>query len=174
MIMDCRGLNEANRHMIPVGKLYDVFEPFDREPRQPDFELRQRGLITRQDIESDEGCASFIPAPPRPDRKTPVRFCQAPDEIVQCWPDRRFAGSNFMIAFATAEGLLLDIISDTSFSDASNAACIRAGAIWTENVCGTNGLGTAAYLKRPIVVHGREHRRHCDQRLGVSLAGHAV
>jgi hypothetical protein len=43
---------------------------------------------------------------------------------VQCWPDRRFAGSNFMIAFATAEGLLLDIISDTSFSDASNAACI--------------------------------------------------
>jgi sigma-54 dependent transcriptional regulator, acetoin dehydrogenase operon transcriptional activator AcoR len=70
---------------------------------------------------------------------------------------QQIAGSNFMIAFANAEGLLLDIISDSSFSDASNAACIRAGAIWTENVCGTNGLGTAAYLKRPIVVHGREH-----------------
>ncbi|MGJ5242882.1 sigma-54-dependent Fis family transcriptional regulator, partial [Bradyrhizobium oligotrophicum] len=27
----------------------------------------------------------------------------------------------------------------------------------TENVCGTNGLGTSAFLKRPIVVHGREH-----------------
>jgi transcriptional regulator of acetoin/glycerol metabolism len=70
---------------------------------------------------------------------------------------QQIAGSNFMIAFATAQGLLLDIISDSSFSDASNAACIRAGSIWTENVCGTNGLGTAAYLKRPIVVHGREH-----------------
>jgi transcriptional regulator of acetoin/glycerol metabolism len=70
---------------------------------------------------------------------------------------QQIAGSNFMIAFATAEGLLLDIISDSSFSDASNAACIRAGAVWTENICGTNGLGTAAYLKRPIVVHGREH-----------------
>jgi len=70
---------------------------------------------------------------------------------------QQIAGSNFMIAFATAEGLLLDIISDSSFSDASDAACIRAGAIWTENICGTNGLGTAAYLKRPIVVHGREH-----------------
>jgi sigma-54 dependent transcriptional regulator, acetoin dehydrogenase operon transcriptional activator AcoR len=70
---------------------------------------------------------------------------------------QQIAGSNFMIAFATAEGLLLDIISDSSFSDASDAACIRAGAVWTENVCGTNGLGTAAYLKRPIVVHGREH-----------------
>ncbi len=72
-------------------------------------------------------------------------------------PAQQIAGSNFMIAFATAGGLLLDIISDSSFSDASDAACIRAGAVWTENVCGTNGLGTAAYLKRPIVVHGREH-----------------
>jgi len=62
-----------------------------------------------------------------------------------------------MIAFATAEGLLLDIISDSSFNDASDAACIRAGAVWSEKFCGTNGLGTAAYLKRPIVVHGREH-----------------
>ena len=70
---------------------------------------------------------------------------------------QQIAGSNFMIAFATAEGLLLDIISDSSFNDASDAACIRAGAIWSEKVCGTNGLGTAAYLKRPIVVHGREH-----------------
>jgi sigma-54 dependent transcriptional regulator, acetoin dehydrogenase operon transcriptional activator AcoR len=70
---------------------------------------------------------------------------------------QQIAGSNFMIAFATAGGLLLDIISDSSFDDASNAACIRAGAVWTEKICGTNGLGTAAYLKRPIVVHGREH-----------------
>ena len=70
---------------------------------------------------------------------------------------QQIAGSNFMIAFATAEGLLLDSISDSSFSDASDAACIRAGSIWTESICGTNGLGTAAYLKRPIVVHGREH-----------------
>ncbi|MGJ5240667.1 hypothetical protein ACQR14_23800, partial [Bradyrhizobium oligotrophicum] len=68
---------------------------------------------------------------------------------------QQIAGSNFMIAFATAEGLLLDIISDSSFSDASDAACLRAGSIWTENVCGTNGLGTSAFLKRPIVVHGR-------------------
>ena len=57
----------------------------------------------------------------------------------------------------TAEGLLLDIISDPSFSDASNAASIRPGTVWTERICGTNGLGTAAHLKRAIVVHGRDH-----------------
>jgi sigma-54 dependent transcriptional regulator, acetoin dehydrogenase operon transcriptional activator AcoR len=70
---------------------------------------------------------------------------------------QQIAGSNFMIAFATAEGLLLDIISDPSFSEASNAANIRPGAVWTENICGTNGLGTAAHLRRAIVVHGRDH-----------------
>src|SRR5258708_37101238 len=65
---------------------------------------------------------------------------------------QQIAGSNFMIAFANADGLLLDIISDPSFSDASNAACIRPGTVWTESICGTNGLGTAAHLKRAIVV----------------------
>ena len=46
---------------------------------------------------------------------------------------QQIAGSNFMIAFANADGLLLDIISDPSFSDASNAASIRPGTIWTES-----------------------------------------
>ena len=70
---------------------------------------------------------------------------------------QQIAGSNFMIAFANADGLLLDIISDPSFSEASNAASIRPGAVWKESICGTNGLGTAAHLKRAIVVHGRDH-----------------
>jgi sigma-54 dependent transcriptional regulator, acetoin dehydrogenase operon transcriptional activator AcoR len=70
---------------------------------------------------------------------------------------QQIAGSNFMIAFANADGLLLDIISDPSFSDASHAASIQPGTIWKESICGTNGLGTAAHLKRAIVVHGRDH-----------------
>ena len=70
---------------------------------------------------------------------------------------QQIAGSNYMIAFATAEGLLLDFVSDTSFNDASGAASIRPGSVWSEAFCGTNGLGTAAHLKRQIVVHGREH-----------------
>jgi transcriptional regulator of acetoin/glycerol metabolism len=70
---------------------------------------------------------------------------------------QQIAGSNFIIAFANADGLLLDIITDPSFSEASNAASIRPGAVWKESICGTNGLGTAAHLKRAIVVHGREH-----------------
>lgn len=70
---------------------------------------------------------------------------------------QQIAGSNFMIAFATPEGILLDFVSDRSFEEASSAASIRPGSVWSEEFCGTNGLGTAAHLKRQIVVHGGEH-----------------
>jgi sigma-54 dependent transcriptional regulator, acetoin dehydrogenase operon transcriptional activator AcoR len=70
---------------------------------------------------------------------------------------QQIAGSNFMIAFATPDGMLLDFVSDQSFIDTSDAASLRPGSIWTEAFCGTNGLGTAAHLKRQIVVQGGEH-----------------
>ena len=70
---------------------------------------------------------------------------------------QQISGSNFMIALANAEGLLLDIISDQSFNAASDAVSIRPGAMWTEAFCGTNALGTAAHLKRAIAVHGGQH-----------------
>src|ERR1700723_3109556 len=52
---------------------------------------------------------------------------------------QQIAGSNFMIAFATSEGLLLDIICDQSFNDASDAVSLHPGSVWTETFCGTNG-----------------------------------
>jgi transcriptional regulator of acetoin/glycerol metabolism len=69
----------------------------------------------------------------------------------------QIAGSNFLIAFATPEGLLLDIVADKSFADTPEAKKIRPGSLWSETLCGTNGIGTAAFLKRPVVVHGSEH-----------------
>jgi sigma-54 dependent transcriptional regulator, acetoin dehydrogenase operon transcriptional activator AcoR len=70
---------------------------------------------------------------------------------------QQIAGSHFMIAFASADGILLDVVADKSFTDTSDAAAIQPGSIWTEAACGTNGLGTAAHLKRTVVVHGGEH-----------------
>jgi transcriptional regulator of acetoin/glycerol metabolism len=69
----------------------------------------------------------------------------------------QIAGSNFLIAFATPEGMLLDIVADQSFADTPEARNIRPGSLWSEALCGTNGIGTAAFLKRPVVVHGNEH-----------------
>jgi len=70
---------------------------------------------------------------------------------------QQIAGSNFLIAFATPEGLLLDVVADKSFSDTPDAKNIRPGSLWSEQHCGTNGVGTVAFLKRPVVVHGSEH-----------------
>ncbi len=70
---------------------------------------------------------------------------------------QQIAGSNFMIAFGSPSGMLLDIVSDKSFDDTADAAGIQPGCLWTESHCGTNGLGTATFTKRPIVVQGGEH-----------------
>jgi sigma-54 dependent transcriptional regulator, acetoin dehydrogenase operon transcriptional activator AcoR len=69
----------------------------------------------------------------------------------------QIAGTNFLIAFATPEGLLLDVVADKSFADTPEAKNIRPGSLWSEARCGTNGVGTVAFLKRPVVVHGGEH-----------------
>ena len=69
----------------------------------------------------------------------------------------QIAGTNFMIAFAAADGLLLDTIADPSFSAAARATAIRPGSLWAETRCGTNALGTVLATARPMMVHGPEH-----------------
>jgi transcriptional regulator of acetoin/glycerol metabolism len=69
----------------------------------------------------------------------------------------QIAGSNFMIAFAGADGILLDTVTDQSFSAMAGASSIQPGTIWTETSCGTNALGTAIQTGMPIMVHGAEH-----------------
>ena len=69
----------------------------------------------------------------------------------------QIAGSNFLIAFATPDGLLLDIVADKTFADTPEAKSIRPGSLWSEARCGTNGVGTVAFVKRSVAVHGSEH-----------------
>jgi transcriptional regulator of acetoin/glycerol metabolism len=69
----------------------------------------------------------------------------------------QIAGTNFMIAFASADGILLDTIADPTFSAAARATTIRPGSIWGEARCGTNALGTAMATAKPVTVHGPEH-----------------
>lgn len=69
----------------------------------------------------------------------------------------QIAGTNFMIAFAAPDALLLDTISDSSFSATARATAIRPGSRWAEAWCGTNALGTTAQQAQPVTVHGGEH-----------------
>ena len=70
---------------------------------------------------------------------------------------QQIAGTNFMIAFAMPDGMLLDIVSDQDFSGGSESERLRPGTLWSETLCGTNALGVVARTKRRATVHGAEH-----------------
>ncbi len=69
----------------------------------------------------------------------------------------QISGSNFMIAFALTNGIILDTIADRSFNPTARTTNIQPGGLWSELGCGTNALGSAAATRRAITVHGGEH-----------------
>ncbi len=70
---------------------------------------------------------------------------------------RQIAGSNFLLAFADSEGVILDLYADNRFSMSSADAGILSGSCWSEAVAGTNGLGTALVTGQSVAVTGPEH-----------------
>ncbi|MBP6251315.1 MAG: sigma-54-dependent Fis family transcriptional regulator [Rubrivivax sp.] len=70
---------------------------------------------------------------------------------------RQIAGSNFLLAFADPEGVILDLYCDHRFSMSAGDAGIVVGSQWTEALCGTNGLGTALATGRTVAVTGLDH-----------------
>ncbi len=73
----------------------------------------------------------------------------------------QIAGSNFLIAFADADGTVLESVADSQFGDSDAGRRIVPGSRWSEEVCGTNALGTAIVTGQPIIIHGSEHFFSC-------------
>jgi transcriptional regulator of acetoin/glycerol metabolism len=69
----------------------------------------------------------------------------------------QIAGSNFMIALADADGIVLDTISDQHFADSEAGRAILPGSVWSESERGTNALGLAAAIGTSVAIYGREH-----------------
>ncbi len=69
----------------------------------------------------------------------------------------QIAGSNFMVAFATRDAIILETIADPSFLRLAQRSSIVAGSRWQERLRGTNALGCASFTQRPSVVHAWEH-----------------
>ena len=70
---------------------------------------------------------------------------------------QQIAGSNFLLAFADRDGVILDQVADNRFMVSGSAAAIVPGACWSEAACGTNGMGTALRTGRSVAVTGLEH-----------------
>ena len=69
----------------------------------------------------------------------------------------QIAGSNFMVAFANDDGVVLDTIYDNQFLNSQASKVVIPGSVWLEKYRGTNGLGLSLQTKSPTIVAGGVH-----------------
>ena len=70
---------------------------------------------------------------------------------------QQLAGSGHAIMLTDREGVLLNYIGDPTFTDAAAHVGIESGAVWSEGVQGTNGMGTCIVERKPLVIHKTAH-----------------
>lgn len=62
-----------------------------------------------------------------------------------------------MVLLADAAGIVLHTVGDPDFIGRARKVSLQPGGIWSEDVRGTNAIGTALIEQAPIVVHNVEH-----------------
>ncbi len=67
----------------------------------------------------------------------------------------QIAGSDYLLAFADQDGVILDLFADNRFQ--MSGAGILEGSRWSEADCGTNGMGMALACGRSVAVNGLNH-----------------
>ncbi|MFT3973385.1 MAG: sigma-54-dependent Fis family transcriptional regulator [Amaricoccus sp.] len=66
-------------------------------------------------------------------------------------------GTGAMLVLADDEGVLVDAIGDKRTINDGRDIHLAIGGKWTEDVVGTNGIGTALFTGEPVFVHAAEH-----------------
>ncbi|MCV9963198.1 sigma-54-dependent Fis family transcriptional regulator [Pararhizobium sp. BT-229] len=66
-------------------------------------------------------------------------------------------GTGAMLMLADGEGVLIDAIGDKKTIYDGMDIHLGVGGKWTEDVVGTNGIGTALWTGEPVFVHAAEH-----------------
>lgn len=69
----------------------------------------------------------------------------------------QIAGSNFMIALGSPEGVVLDTLADVQFAETEAGRSVVPGSVWTEELRGTNAFGMCLATRRVAQVYGGEH-----------------
>lgn len=67
------------------------------------------------------------------------------------------AGSGFAIILADKDGYIIDVVGDNDVMKRADELNFVKGALWTEEAVGTNAIGTALYMDKPIQTIGAEH-----------------
>ncbi|MCR4441506.1 MAG: sigma-54-dependent Fis family transcriptional regulator [Peptococcaceae bacterium] len=73
-----------------------------------------------------------------------------------------FQGSGFIVVLVDKDGYIMESFGDPKALESAKEINFIRGARWLENEVGTNAIGTALVLKKPIQVTGPEHycRKH--------------
>ncbi|OHV72692.1 sigma-54-dependent Fis family transcriptional regulator [Ensifer sp. LCM 4579] len=66
-------------------------------------------------------------------------------------------GTGAMLVLADEDGVLIDAIGDKRTIHDGMDIHLAIGGKWTEDVVGTNGIGTALWTGEPVFVHAAEH-----------------
>lgn len=70
---------------------------------------------------------------------------------------RQIAGRNYVLLLADAKGVTVDYFGDPQFEDALRRAGLYLGAVWSEDVAGTCGVGSCIVTEQAITVHQSDH-----------------
>lgn len=70
---------------------------------------------------------------------------------------RFVADAGFLLVLTDKMGCILEIIGSTEIKEAGKPGNFTPGARWNEDTMGTNSIGTALILDKPVQVRGREH-----------------
>lgn len=70
---------------------------------------------------------------------------------------RMLEGTGAMFVLADSDGMLIDVIGDKKTIFNGMDIHLGIGGKWTEDVVGTNGIGTALWTGEPVFVHAAEH-----------------
>lgn len=66
-------------------------------------------------------------------------------------------GSGFALFLSDKDGYILDLIGDKDIMEKAEKLNFVKGELWSEKVVGTNAIGTALYLNKPVQTIGPEH-----------------
>jgi sigma-54 dependent transcriptional regulator, acetoin dehydrogenase operon transcriptional activator AcoR len=82
----------------------------------------------------------------------------------------QISGTSSVVVLTDATGVVLHTVGDPDFVEKAQQVTLQPGGLWTEDVNGTNAIGTCLIEKVPVTVHSGEHFIEINQFLTCSAA----
>jgi transcriptional regulator of acetoin/glycerol metabolism len=92
------------------------------------------------------------------------RLCRP--EVEALYADAQATDS--IVILTNASGLILDTVGSLDFAQRAAQVALRPGVPWSEQIVGTNAIGTSLAEGCPIEVRGAEHYLECNRILSCS------